>query len=179
MSGEPRSIFEVCNALSPIEGSGGSVYALVPWQIGWTQALVAAWLDPEIAYWNPVPPEPTLELAQSWISGTAEQNEASIGIDVVLASVADAAVAGEIGLQIDPSQGIAEVGFWLAEDFRGKGLGKTLLGAAQDLAAELELAGLVALVDPDNRKAISLLEAMAWPELPTKSHRRAFAYRTP
>ena len=169
----------MCVALAPREGPESSVYALVPWQAGWAQALLAAWVDPDIARWNPVPPEPTLELAQSWIRGTADQNEASIGIDVVLARAADAALAGEVGLQVDPTQGIAEVGFWLAEGFRGKGVGKIMLAAAQDLAAELELAGLVALVEPANTAAIGLLQEMAWQELPTKSHRQAFAFRTP
>ena len=170
----PRSIAEVCSVIPGRDG-----FAIAPWIVEWAGALVAAWNDPEIARWNPVPPEPSLELATSWISGTASQNEASIGIDVVLVEDETGEPAGEIGLQVDPAQGIAEVGFWLAEAFRGRGVAKTLLTLAQDLAQQLELSGLVALVDADNEAAIKALEAMAWPELPTKSERRAFAYRTP
>lgn len=169
-----RSIAEVCASVPGRDG-----YAIAPWIEDWADHLVAAWNDPEIARWNPVPPDPSPELAASWIRGTNPQNEASIGIDVVMVHDETNIPAGEIGLQVDPEQGIAEVGFWLAAGFRGTGIGKTLLSAAQDLAAELELAGLVALVDPDNVNALSLLEAMAWAELPTKSDRRAFAYRRP
>lgn len=154
-------------------------FRVEPWNDTWADVLVAAWTDPEIARWNPVPPEPTIELATSWIHGTASQNEASIGIDVVLVDEGTATPAGEIGLQVDPAQGIAEVGFWLAGAFRGRGVGKTLLACAESLAAELELAGLIALVDADNDAANGLCESTGWVELPTKSERRAWAYRTP
>lgn len=170
----PRTIAAVCAEIGDRHG-----FALQPWNVEWADTLVAAWNDPAIAEWNPVPPEPTIGLAQSWIWGTASQNEASVGIDVVMVEMSSGEVAGEIGLQIDPSQGVGEFGFWIASDFRGRGAAKTLCAFATDLAASLELSGLVALVDPANDVAIGLLESLAWPELPTKSERRAFAYRTP
>lgn len=169
-----RTIAEVCAGIAERNG-----FMLRPWNVEWAQTLVAAWNDPTIAEWNPVPPEPTIGLAKSWIWGTASQNEASVGIDVVMVEINSGEVAGEIGLQIDPSQAIAEFGFWMASDYRGRGAAKTLCAFATDLAASLELNGLVALVDPSNTVAIGLLESLAWPELPTKSERRAFAYRTP
>ena len=49
------------------------------------------------------------------------------------------------------------------------------LGVA--LGAQLELQGLVALVDPANERTIALLESARWPELPTQSNRRAFGHR--
>lgn len=156
-----------------------SGFALRPWNVRWAPALVHAWNDPVIAEWNPVPPDPTLELAQSWISGAASQNEASIGVDVVMVEVDSEEVVGEIGLQVDPGQAIAEFGFWIAEEFRGRGAAKAMVALATDLAAALELQGLIALVDPKNEAAIGLLLAQAWSEVETRSHRRAFAYRTP
>lgn len=174
MSGPPRSLPEVCAGIADRDG-----FVLRPWNADWAQTLVDAWSDPVIAEWNPVPPEPSITVAKTWIWGTASQNEASIGIDVVMVDVASGKVAGEIGLQVDPSQAIAEFGFWMASEFRGKGMAKTLCAFATDLASELELKGLIALVDPANEAAIGLLESLAWPELPTKSERRAFAYRTP
>lgn len=173
MDPAPRTIEAV---LLPLDARSG--FRLRPWNEDWATTLVDAWQDPEVAKWNPVPPDPSLELAGSWIRGTAEQNEASVGVDVVMVEVSSGLVAGEIGLQVDPSQGIAEVGFWLSAGFRGQGSAKVLLALAVDLAKELELAGLVALVDPANEAAIGLLEAVGWPELPTKTQRRAFAQRT-
>lgn len=167
----PRSLAEVCDALTcPDEFSFG------PWQVDQASALVAAWTDAEIARWNPVPPNPTLELAEGWIRSTASQNEASVGIDVVM-STPSKVVVGEVGLQIDPSQAIGEVGFWVAASHRGIGAGKELLAIAEQLGAALELRGLVALVDADNEAALALLASRAWPEIPTKSTRRAFAHR--
>lgn len=86
-------------------------------------------------------------------------------------------VLGEIGFQIDPAQSIAELGFWLHEDARGHGHGRTLLTMAVRLARQLELVGLVALVDQENDRANGLLAAAGWNELPTTSGRRAFATR--
>ena len=146
-----------------------------PWDIDDAPSLVAAWQDEEIARWNPVPPEPSLELAERWIGSTETQNEASVGIDVV--AVRAGMVLGELGLQIDPAQRIAEVGFWVGSNHRGDGVGRGLLAIAQLLGVELELRGLVALVDPDNSAAVALVTSMAWPEVPTTSGRRAFAFR--
>lgn len=136
--------------------------------------LAAAWADPEIARWNPVPPDASVEFAASWISGTGGQTAASVGIDVVMT---DGEVLGEVGFQIDPERGIAEVGFWLRAEARGRGHGTTLLTLALAMAQQLELVGVVALTDSNNEAAITLLARVGWSEVPTKSERRAFARR--
>ncbi len=169
----PRPLSEVCASLST---RVARAYAVEPWRVELAPALLDAWTDPEIARWNPVPPEPSLELAEKWIRSTETQNEASIGIDVVLTNPG---VIGEVGLQIDPVHSIGEVGFWLAAAHRGIGMGAALLHVAEALCAELELQGLVALVDPANSAAIALLSSQGWPEIPTKSDRQAFVYRNP
>lgn len=136
--------------------------------------LAAAWADPEIARWNPVPPDTSVEFAASWISGTGAQTAASVGIDVV---VTDGEILGEIGFQIDPERGIAEVGFWIRSQARGQGHGTTLLALALAMAQQLELVGLIALTDANNQAAIAVLTSALWSEVPTKSERRAFARR--
>lgn len=165
-----RDISEICDRIGE---TGGSVFR--PWSVADALALVDAWTDVEIARWNPVPPQPSLALAEQWIRSTSTQNEASVGIDVV--AVRGGAVVGEVGLQIDPAQSIGEIGFWVANGHRGSGTGRSLLAFAEKLASELELRGLVALVDPQNVAATALLTAAGWPEVPTKSQRRAFAWR--
>lgn len=170
----PRSIVELCAAVSR-----ESDYDVRPWSIELASALVSAWTDPEIARWNPVPPEPTLERAENWIRSTETQNEASIGIDVVLATTGSRVeVVGEVGLQVDPVHAIGEVGFWLAAAHRRTGMGTELLHVAEALCGELELRGLVALVDPANSAAVALLSSRGWPEIPTNSDRQAFAYES-
>jgi RimJ/RimL family protein N-acetyltransferase len=185
-----ESIADVCDRTESHAG-----YRIRPWNHQDAAELVAAWNDPEIARWNPVPSSATLHLAQSWIEGTATQNIASIGIDVVLVRefsseslggssdlsqswTAPSVVIGEIGLQVDPVQEIAEIGFWVSEENRGTGVGGPLLALARRLAATLELHGLVALTDAKNAKAIALLQSSGWSEVPTATERRAFAARS-
>ena len=165
-----RTIGEVCASIEPVDG-----VSLRTWTVDDADMLVAAWNDEEIARWNPVPADPTHGLATSWISGTASQRSASSGVDVVM--VSDGDVIGEIGLQIDSEQRVGELGFWLAEPHRGRGLGATMLGLACALGVALELRGLVAMVDPENTAALSLVTRAEWNELPTNSSRKAFARR--
>jgi len=167
---------DVCAAVG-LRSDLTSGVAVRPWEATDAEVLLDAWTDPEVARWNPVPPEPTLELARSWIRSTQGQNEASVGIDVVV--TVEGTVIGEVGLQVDPAQSIGEVGFWLAGSQRGSGLATELLRVAEALCQEVELRGLVALVDPENTASIGLLTAKGWPEIPTRSQRRGFAYRNP
>lgn len=161
----------VCRSIIAIDA-----HRLRPWHQADAPLLFAAWEDPEIARWNPVPPDASVSFAETWIRGTATQNEASVGIDVVMVDATDV-VRGEVGLQIDPVRGIAEIGFWLHQGSRGHGYGKTLLALAEGLADRLDIVGLVALTEPDNRAAVGLLDAVGWNEVPTTSKRRAFARR--
>ena len=164
----------------------GERYALRPWSESDAQTLADAWADPEIARWNPIPPTPTVEFARSWIAGTATQTEESVGIDVVLVQrdpdplsedVQSDVVIGEIGFQVDQTEGIAEVGFWVGARHRSKGYGRRLLRSGLALASTLGLRGVIAFVDPENRAAVGLLEGCLWTELVTTSNRRAFAVR--
>jgi len=149
---------------------------LRPWHEEDAPVLASAWHDPAIARWNPIPPDSSVEFAANWIRGTASQTIASIGIDAVLVDDANT-VVGEIGFQVDPERSIAEFGFWLHADVRGRGFGSTLLVMAERLAEKLELVGLIALVDLQNDVASGLLTKAGWNELPTTSTRRAFASR--
>lgn len=165
-----RTIGEVCALIEPVDG-----VSLRTWTVDDADTLVAAWNDEEIARWNPVPADPTHGLASSWIAGTAAQRSDGTGVDVVM--VRSDEVVGEIGFQIDREQCVGEVGFWIAEPHRGGGLGAIMLGLACALGVALELRGVVAMVDPENTAALSLMTRAEWGELPSKSQRKAFARR--
>jgi RimJ/RimL family protein N-acetyltransferase len=132
---------EVCAEIEPIGG-----VRVRPWRTADAEVLVDAWHDPEIGRWNPVPADRTLDFATTWIGATSTQTIASTGIDVVIVDMADH-VLGEIGLQVDRSQQIAELGFWIASAHRGRGHGRSLLQLSIELAERLELVGLVAITD--------------------------------
>ncbi len=138
--------------------------------------LADAWADEEISRWNPIPPDSSPDFAARWIDGTSSQSVASVGIDVVVVD-GDDEVRGEIGLQVDPAQNIAELGFWLTASARGQGTGRDLLSLAVELGKRLELVGMISLTEPENASAIRLLSRSGWTEVPTTTRRLAFAHR--
>lgn len=94
------------------------------WRADDAPALVAAWADPEIGRHAAVPEAADLEYARRWIAGEARRAAAGVALDRVIELTAEpGAVAGEVGLgPIDWSRATAEVGFWVAEAHRGRGL---------------------------------------------------------
>ena len=167
----PRSIAEVCEAIGERDG-----YMLRPWRVGDAPSLVAAWADPEIARWNPVPPDASINVATGWIEGAQRQASTSAGIDVVLIEQTEPdVVIGEVGLQIDRRQYIGEIGFWVGEAHRGQGHGRLLLEFGLELGAELAIRGAVAMVDPENEGAQVTLRSAGWTEIPATGARLAFA----
>ena len=171
---EPQAFQDICAALGEREGC-----VIRPWKAEDADALVAAWVDPEIARWNPVPAEPTTELAASWIAGTAKQTSLSSTVDAVLVRQ-DALdqLLGEVGLQIDRGQRLAEIGFWVAEPHRGSGYGQRLLDFGLSLARGLSLRGAVAMVDPENTGAQTTLRSAGWSPIPATGSRLAFAAKS-
>lgn len=161
----------VCGEIAPVNG-----FRIRPWRAGDASVLANAWADVEISRWNPTPPDSSIEFAAKWIDGTSSQSVASIGIDVVVVDGNDA-VRGEIGLQVDPAQNIAELGFWLTASARGQGMGRDLLSLAGELGRRLELVGMISLTEPDNDAATRLLSRSGWTEVPTTTRRVAFARR--
>jgi RimJ/RimL family protein N-acetyltransferase len=100
------------------------IVRLRPWRADDAPALVAAWADPEIRRHAAVPEAADLEHARRWIAGEAQRTAAGVALDRVIELAAEpGAVAGEVGLgPIDWSRATAEVGFWMAEAHRGRGL---------------------------------------------------------
>lgn len=146
------------------------------WRTEDAASLVAAWSDPEIARWNPVPGARDLEAADRWIAAVTERPPAADVVDLVMVDENDA-VIGELGLRIDRERGLAEAGFWIAGPHRRRGEGSRLLRLASDLADELGLRGLVAVTDADNAGAVALLEAAGWLEVRARPGRLAFVDR--
>ncbi len=153
--------------------------SLRTWRIDDAPALLAAWTDPDVARWNGVPPEPSIQLATKWLTGASRQTTASPSIDIVLVDDNDQ-VLGEVGFVIDRQRQVAEVGFWVGAAHRRHGVGSRLLAAARQLAPPLELERAFAISEAENEAAIALLGACGWPEVATTtSKRRAFLLPIP
>ncbi|MGI9608136.1 MAG: GNAT family N-acetyltransferase [Acidimicrobiales bacterium] len=143
------------------------------WRPADAPALMAAWTDADVAAWNPVPPTPSIDIAERWINGVSNQTSTADAADRVL--VDDAGnVLGEVGLQLDRRRSIAELGFWVATTARRRGVGADLLGRVPALLTELGVERAFAMVDPQNGPALALMERSGWIEVHTTGDRRGF-----
>jgi len=87
---------------------------LRPFERGDVAAIVAACQDPEIPRWTSVPAPYTESDALAWLDSTEEESFA-----VVDGSSGD--LLGSIGVRF-LGDGVAEVGYWVAKEARGRGV---------------------------------------------------------
>lgn len=146
----------------------------------WTRAdaaiLVEAWSDPEIGRWNPVPTDTGLSAAEAWIDEAGRRPPDSAVVDLAMVDEHDR-VLGEVGLRISWSRRIAEVGFWIGAEHRGRGCGRQLLELASGAADARDLRGLIAVSHADNDAAIALFGSAGWLEVRAQTGQRAFVDR--
>lgn len=116
------------------------------------EVLVSAWGDPDIAMWNPVPPEPTRAAAGRWIAGVADRAAQRLSIDWVIDLPRAGGVVGEVGLSgFNPAHNGAMIGYWLLPAGRGRGLATAAVAAIGEWAhAMLDLDVIVARCHPNN-----------------------------
>jgi RimJ/RimL family protein N-acetyltransferase len=98
-----------------------------------TPDLLAAFADEDIARWNPGPAGP--ETAAEFMAGRNDWSEG----DHASWAVADSAdrLIGSVSLhKIDPDQGDAEIGYWIAPWARRQGHGAGAVAAASRFAFE-------------------------------------------
>lgn len=170
---EPRPLADLCETVGELNG-----LTLRPWQVGDAEQLSAAWADPEIARWNAVPSDSSVEFARSWISGASTQTSVNRVIDAVAVKPERPdEIVGEVGLQIDRRQRLGELGFWVASPHRRQGHARTVIGLGLLMAKALDLRGAVAMVEPDNEVAQATLLSASWTEIPATGTRLAFAAR--
>ena len=114
--------------------------------------LVSAWGDPDIALWNPVPPEPSVATARRWISGVADRTAQRLSIDGVIDVPSAGGVVGEVGLSsFNPAHKGAIIGYWLLPAGRGKGLATAAVAAISEWAhVTVGLEAIVARCHPSN-----------------------------
>lgn len=117
----------------PLSWDSGS---LRPWTADDAATLVDAWHDREIARWNPVPPDPTIERATHWIAGCEARLDADRSLDLCIVDDSPtAAVIGEVGLSgFDWDRGAALIGYWVLPIGRGRGLATQATAALADWA---------------------------------------------
>lgn len=117
---------------------------LRPWRPGDGPTLAAAWADPDVARWTGVPPRADVAAAERWIGGEADRRLRGMALD--LAIEVDGEVVGEVGLvDVDDHPGVAEMGWWIAPEHRGRGVAAAAAHLVAEWAVdELSVAAVVA-----------------------------------
>jgi RimJ/RimL family protein N-acetyltransferase len=86
------------------------------------QALFEACQDPEIPRWTIRVPWPYLiGHARDWIARQPDIQRAGEAAHFAITDAGDGRLLGTIGLELHAQSGLAEVGYWLAADARGRG----------------------------------------------------------
>ena len=116
----------------PVEIAAGAYQLCVPDPDLDAAQVAVAHADPEIAQWNPGPPD--LDGARAWCVRRADWSSGTHASWLVKAA-AGGAVLGSVSLHsVDGVNSVAEVGYWVTPDARGRGVATTALSAATRFA---------------------------------------------
>jgi RimJ/RimL family protein N-acetyltransferase len=107
--------------------------------------------DPEIARWTNVPRPYTLEDAQQWIAYAAIERERGSGLHLVALRPEDGRLVGSAALRLAGAPAHGDIGYWVAPDARGTGVGTRAVGLLVDLAfGALRLPYVEIVISPRN-----------------------------
>jgi len=100
------------------------VVLLRPWRERDVQAIASACRDDEIAWWLDQVPQPYGDAdARTYVAMTRRGWKEGTHSAFAVTDAADGLVVGSIGVGWqDPEQGVAEVGYWVAREARGRGV---------------------------------------------------------
>lgn len=159
------------HAESPVPVLSGQSFVLRGWSV--TDADVAVVLhaaqDPEIARYSRVGSARTSEAATQWL------RTRNVPGRLDWAVTASDTVLGRVSLGgIDEADGVAEFGYWLLPEHRGRGLASEAVGAVEGYAFRtLGLGRLVIRHEPENDRSCLLAERRGY--LAEGTARGAFA----
>ncbi|HEX2088186.1 MAG TPA: GNAT family protein [Solirubrobacteraceae bacterium] len=139
--------------------------ALRPWSEGDARSAAALWGgDPEILRWTGVEPGQSVARTLEWARFTRSESAAGRGFYFVV--LVDGALAGACDVRLpertDPR--IGELGYLLAERFRGRGVMTAALSLliGWSFGSPLSLARIQALTHPDNVRSARVLERLGF-----------------
>jgi RimJ/RimL family protein N-acetyltransferase len=123
--------------------------------------VVAACRDPEIVRWTTeIPEDYTEEHARSWIASTSDGWKSG---RAELAITENGDFAGAIGL-VARQDWIAEIGYWIAPQFRGRGIATRALALISRWAEEAGFARLQLTIFPGNQASARVAEKAGYAE---------------
>jgi RimJ/RimL family protein N-acetyltransferase len=132
---------------------------LRPWTLGDVPAVTAACQDPEISRWTVVPQEYTDQDATEFIATREADRAAGRELSLAIVSHRDALLGSIAVSNVDWPDHRAEIGYWMAREVRGRGLGTRAVRLLSRWAiAELRLERLELLANPANEASQRLAE---------------------
>jgi RimJ/RimL family protein N-acetyltransferase len=131
------------------------VVALRPWRESDVPAIVAAYLDSEIARFSWPATEPYTEAdARAYVQAQDASRTAGVALElaIVAAGAGESAPRGVVSLyDVEADQARARTGYWLAPDVRGRGWATRAVRLLAGWAfAELALERIELTCDPEN-----------------------------
>jgi ribosomal-protein-alanine N-acetyltransferase len=115
--------------------------------------------DPEIPSGTTVPATFTVAEGRAWIERQWERHEHGEGLSLAIADAGSNEALGNINLLFRRQPGTVEMGYWLIERMRGRGLGSRAVALLAHWAvADGGLARVEALVLPENIASQRVLE---------------------
>ena len=132
---------------------------LRPWSLGDVPAVTAACQDPEISRWTVVPEEYTDQQATEFIATRESDRIAGKQLDLAVVDHGDG-LLGAIGMSnFDWPDHRGEIGYWMAREARGRGLGTQAVRLLSRWAIDwLELERVELLANPANEASQRLAE---------------------
>lgn len=132
---------------------------LRPWRLTDAPAVVAACQDPLIQLWTVVPTPYTHADAVAFIAEFAKAAWEVGGVVLAVTEANSGSVAGSIGCDV-VTDGVGEVGYWTAPEFRGLGLTSDALRTLSTwLLGEGGANRLEVLVDARNQASVRVARA--------------------
>ncbi len=126
-------------AAQPVSLPAGDLL-LRPWAARDAPDVVAAAADPAIALWNPLGLDPARgerAAAEDWIRNRADWSDLQHASWAVAEAADPGRAVGSVSLfRIDPVQRCCQVGYWVAPQWRGRGVATAALRAATGFAFE-------------------------------------------
>ncbi len=111
-----------------------------------------------VRYTLGIPLPYSVDAAREWISGLDARFES--GIELIYALSLRGHLVGSIGLTLEPEHQRAEIGYWLGEPYRGRGLTRIAVAALCDAVfTSHNLTRIYGLCFPENIASHALLRA--------------------
>jgi [ribosomal protein S5]-alanine N-acetyltransferase len=103
----------------------------------------------------------SVKAAKEWIGGLRERNAS--GLEWIVAICWHGHLIGSVGLTIESEHRRAELGYWLGEDYRGRGFASAAIKESLKIAfTDLGLQRIYALCFPENAASQQLLRKLGF-----------------